>query len=93
MSTVKALIAGASGITGIELIKILDNHDNCEIISVLSRTYAGEKISSKFKNTLSLKNNKDLLFKDSFLKLRYKAIRCRFFMSPIWEIHGIRKNP
>ena len=66
MSTVKALIAGASGITGIELIKILDNHDNCEIISVLSRTYAGEKISSKFKNTLSLKNNKDLFFKDTF---------------------------
>jgi len=66
MSTIKVLIAGASGITGIELIKILDNHDNCEIISVLSRTYAGEKISSKFKNTLSLKNNKDLFFKDTF---------------------------
>jgi N-acetyl-gamma-glutamyl-phosphate reductase len=68
MKEIKISIAGASGITGIELIKILDRHKHSKIISALSRTYEGKEISKAFKNILSLKNNKKIYFKSFFSK-------------------------
>ena len=41
-------IIGASGYTGEELVKILQNHPNVEIKSLTSRTHAGKKISEVF---------------------------------------------
>jgi N-acetyl-gamma-glutamyl-phosphate reductase len=59
---IKAAIVGASGYTGIELIKILDNHQKAEIQYITSRTYAGKKVGDVFPMTLSLKNNSDITF-------------------------------
>ena len=41
-------IIGASGYTGEELVKILQNHPNVEIKSLTSRTHVGKKISEVF---------------------------------------------
>ena len=66
MKEIKISIAGASGITGIELIKILDRHKYSRILTALSRTFDGRKISDVFKNTLNLDRSKDIFFKNYF---------------------------
>ena len=54
-------IAGASGYTGSELLRILSQHEKIEGIKATSRTYVGEKISSVHNN---LKNILDMKFTD-----------------------------
>ena len=41
-------IVGASGYTGEELVKILQNHSEVNIRSLTSRTHAGKKINDIF---------------------------------------------
>ena len=41
-------IIGASGYTGEELVRILQNHSDVEITSLTSRTHAGKKVSDIF---------------------------------------------
>jgi N-acetyl-gamma-glutamyl-phosphate reductase len=41
-------IAGASGYTGFELLRLLTNHPNIEIVFLTSETYQGEDISKVF---------------------------------------------
>ncbi len=45
---IKASVIGASGYTGIELIRLLNNHPKVEIKQLLSSTYQGQKISQVF---------------------------------------------
>jgi N-acetyl-gamma-glutamyl-phosphate reductase len=45
---VKIGIAGASGYTGLELIRILTNHPETEIVFLTSETFQGENISKVF---------------------------------------------
>lgn len=66
MKEINVSIAGASGVTGIELIKILNRHKYARIISALSRTFDGKKINDVFKNTLSTVTNTDVIFKSFF---------------------------
>lgn len=49
---VKVAIVGASGYTGVELIRLLDAHPGVEISCVTSRQNAGEEISSVFPSLL-----------------------------------------
>ncbi|MFZ3065538.1 MAG: N-acetyl-gamma-glutamyl-phosphate reductase, partial [Nitrospirota bacterium] len=44
----KVAIVGASGYTGVELIRLLSNHPDVEITVVTSEQSAGKKISSIF---------------------------------------------
>ena len=55
---IAAAIAGASGYTGVELIRILDRHPDVEITSVTSEQSAGRRISDLFP---ALKGRCDLL--------------------------------
>jgi len=50
---VKVAVVGASGYTGVELIRLLDAHPDVEISCVTSRQNAGEEISSVFPSLLS----------------------------------------
>ena len=50
-------IIGASGYTGEELVKILQNHPEVEIRSLTSRSHAGKKISDVFDLIKPLKGN------------------------------------
>lgn len=50
---VKVAVVGASGYTGVELIRLLDTHPGVEISCVTSRQNAGEEISSVFPSLLS----------------------------------------
>jgi N-acetyl-gamma-glutamyl-phosphate reductase len=50
-------IIGASGYTGEELVKILQNHPEVEITSLTSRSHAGKKISDVFDLIKPLKGN------------------------------------
>ena len=61
---IKTAIIGASGYTGIELIKILDNHEKADVRYITSRTYSGKKVKEVLPMTLSLKNNSEKSFID-----------------------------
>ena len=50
-------IIGASGYTGEELVRILQNHPEVEIKSLTSRSHAGKKISDIFDLVKPLKGN------------------------------------
>ena len=60
----KIFIAGASGYTGLELLRILSQNENIEIVGITSRQYRGKKLSeifphfkhSKFENLVFLEN-------------------------------------
>ncbi len=82
MKEIKISIAGASGITGIELLKILDRHEYSTIITVLSRTFEDKKISSVFQNTLNLNKNKNIFFKNFFSKSDIKDSDLIFLCLP-----------
>src|SRR3990167_7362937 len=45
---IKAAIIGASGYTGYELIKILNNHSKVDLKILNSRTHAGKKVKSLY---------------------------------------------
>jgi len=45
LKKIKAGIIGAAGFTGQELIKILSNHDFCELVYVTSTQYAGKLVN------------------------------------------------
>jgi N-acetyl-gamma-glutamyl-phosphate reductase len=49
---VKAAIVGASGYTGVELIRLLEGHPEVEISCVTSRQHAGEEIAAVFPSLL-----------------------------------------
>lgn len=48
MAKIKVAIVGASGYTGIELIRLLANHPDVEISVITSRQYEGEAFSAVF---------------------------------------------
>ena len=47
---IKVAIVGASGYTGVELVRILKNHPEVEISVATSRQYAGKKLADIFPN-------------------------------------------
>ena len=54
---IKVGIIGATGYVGLEITRILSTHPNVEITSLVSKSYAGRKISAVYP---SLKNVLDL---------------------------------
>lgn len=50
----KVSVIGATGYTGLELVKILTRHKNCEITCLTSETYAGKKFSEVYPEMRSL---------------------------------------
>jgi len=79
---IKTAVVGASGYTGIELIKILDNHEKAEIKYITSRTYAGKKVKEIYPMTLSLKNNSEITFIDELKKKDLGSIDIIFLCLP-----------
>jgi len=79
---IKTAVVGASGYTGIELIKILDNHEKAEIKYITSRTYAGKKVKEIYPMTLSLKNNSEITFIDEIKKKDLGSIDIIFLCLP-----------
>lgn len=79
---IKVAVIGASGYTGIELIKILDNHEKAEIKYMTSRTYSGKKAGDVFPLTLSLKNNSERSFIDEIKKENLNSIDAIFLCLP-----------
>jgi len=48
MKTVKIAILGASGYTGLELIRLVSGHPGMELCGISSRTYAGQSLAEVF---------------------------------------------
>lgn len=59
--SIKVSIIGASGYTGSELIRLLVNHPDAEIVSAVSRTGEGKKISDIFTDLI---NETEIKFTD-----------------------------
>lgn len=71
MKTIRVAIAGGAGYTAGELLRLLVNHPNAEVVSVLSTSQAGESVASvhrdllgdtALKFTASLEKDVDVLF-------------------------------
>jgi len=54
-------VVGASGYTGVELLRLLARHPDTQLVSVTSRQYAGQPVSEVFP---SLRGSIDLAFED-----------------------------
>ena len=52
MNKIKVAIAGGTGYTGGELLRLLINHPYVEIVSVLSTTSAGTRVDSIHRDLL-----------------------------------------
>jgi N-acetyl-gamma-glutamyl-phosphate reductase len=59
MTMFKIAVIGASGYTGLELLRLLSQHPKVSLISVTSRQYAGQSVQEVFP---SLKNHVNLVF-------------------------------
>ena len=54
-------VIGASGYTGVELLRLLSQHPETELVCVTSRQYAGQSVSEVFP---SLQGSLDLIFEN-----------------------------
>jgi N-acetyl-gamma-glutamyl-phosphate reductase len=54
-------VVGASGYTGVELLRLLSRHPDTDLVCVTSRQYAGQSVSEVFP---SLRGSQDLVFED-----------------------------
>ena len=54
-------VIGASGYTGVELLRLLSQHPSAELVCVTSRQYAGQSVGDVFP---SLQGSLDLVFED-----------------------------
>ena len=57
---VKVGIVGGTGYTGVELLRLLARHPQCEVVAITSRAEAGKPVSALFP---SLRGHFDLIFK------------------------------
>lgn len=57
----RVAVVGASGYTGVELLRLLSQHPEVELVSVTSRQYAGQGVSEVFP---SLQGSLKLVFED-----------------------------
>lgn len=93
---IKTAIIGASGYTGLELIKILDGHDKVELKYITSRSYSGKKLKEVFPITLSLKNNLEKIFIGELKKEELNDIDLIFLCLPPGEsmiyVAGIKNS-
>ncbi|MBF0378232.1 MAG: N-acetyl-gamma-glutamyl-phosphate reductase [Desulfamplus sp.] len=55
---VRVAIAGATGYTGAELVKLIVGHPYCELVAVTSRSYAGESLENIFPSLRNIVNIK-----------------------------------
>lgn len=58
---IKAGVVGATGYTGVELLRLLIGHPRAEVVTVTSRGNAGQRVDSMFPN---LRGRSDLVFAD-----------------------------
>ena len=75
-------IIGATGYTGIELVRLMVQHPNAEIVAVTSRQQAGEKISTLFPFLTGLC---DLAYEDLNVEQLAKRVRAVFLCLPHHE--------
>ncbi len=57
----RVAVIGASGYTGVELLRLLSQHPGTELVSVTSRQYVGQSVGEVFP---SLRGSLDLIFED-----------------------------
>ncbi|MBF0301996.1 MAG: N-acetyl-gamma-glutamyl-phosphate reductase, partial [Desulfamplus sp.] len=76
---VKVAIAGATGYTGAELVKLIVGHPNAELIAVTSRSYAGESLENIFP---SMRNIVDIKCEDMKPEALFGRVDCVFLALP-----------
>ena len=77
-------IAGASGYTGLELLRLLINHPEAEIGFLTSETYSGESISKVFllsADLLTQNYHPSNLYPAIFVTLCFLL----FLIQPLWK--------
>jgi len=85
---INASILGATGYTGIELIRILKNHKKVNIQSIFSKSYAGKPISEVYSG---FNNNIDLICED-LTDIDYEKLCMKSDIVFLALPHGISLN-
>lgn len=76
---IKAGIAGATGYTGAELVKLITGHPGAELAAVTSRSYTGESMEEIFP---AMRNLVDIRCEDINIDVLCKKIDCIFLALP-----------
>ena len=76
---IKTCIAGATGYTGAELVKLISGHPDAELTAVTSRSYAGKKLTDIFP---ALRSMVDITCEPMALKSLKGRIDCVFLALP-----------
>lgn len=80
-TTVKIGIVGGTGYTGVELLRILANHNQAQVVAITSRSESGVKVADMYPN---LRGIYDLAFSEPTVEV-LKACDVVFFATP----HGV----
>lgn len=86
MTKLKAGVIGATGYTGIELVRLLTRHPHVELKLLTSRSYAGQSFSSVFPSFYSLVD--DVLTSNDNIHSKVEDIDVLFIALP----HGLSAN-
>jgi N-acetyl-gamma-glutamyl-phosphate reductase len=84
VSVIKAGIVGATGYTGVELLRLLANHPHVEVTVITSRAEAGIKVADIYPN---LRGHIDLAFVEPDVK-QLSELDVVFFATP----HGVAQS-
>ncbi len=79
---IQAAIIGGSGYTGLELLKILANHKNCNVVCSISNTYKDKVVYEEFKSVFPSESIKKLKFCTTIDKNLLKEIDVIFLCLP-----------
>ncbi|QCU89471.1 N-acetyl-gamma-glutamyl-phosphate reductase [Thiomicrorhabdus sediminis] len=80
-TTVKIGIVGGTGYTGVELLRILANHNQAQVVAITSRSESGVKVADMYPN---LRGIYDLAFSEPTVEV-LQACDVVFFATP----HGV----
>lgn len=89
MQQIPITVIGATGYTGLELVRLLINHPKAEIVSVTSRQFAGESLSDVFP---AFKGKTDLICEKLQVSSIAKKIKVAFLCLPHGESMSIAKS-
>ena len=80
---VKIAVVGASGYSGMELLRLLSRHDGVEIVAVTSRSLSGKVLSSEFPRLKGVGNADSLRFTDpDVAQMKAKGATIAFLALP-----------
>ena len=85
MNAIKTAVVGASGYTGMELLRLLLLHPNAELSCVTSRQYSGQKVSDVFPRFRGIPGSEVIFIEPNTSEIKASGAEIAFLALP----HGV----